>query len=72
LKIEIFVKTSKRESRLIKIGEGTYDVSLKAPREKGKANTELIKLLSKHFKGKVKIISGFTSKHKFVEIINPQ
>jgi len=35
----------------------------------GKANKELEKLLSKHFKLKATIIKGHTSKNKTVEII---
>jgi uncharacterized protein (TIGR00251 family) len=68
LKIEVFVKTNQAVNRIDEIGEGKYSVSIKASREKGKANRELLKLLSKHFKGKVKIISGFTRRQKIIEV----
>jgi len=43
-------------------------VFLKKPAKDNKANNELEKLLSKHFKTKVKIIKGHTSKTKTIEI----
>jgi len=45
-------------------------VFLKKPAKDNKANNELEKLLSKHFKTKVKIIKGHTSKNKTIEISN--
>ena len=44
-------------------------VFLKKPAKDNKANIELEKFLSKHFKAKAKIIRGHTSKNKTVEII---
>jgi len=44
-------------------------VFLKKQAEDGKANKELEKFLSKHFKKQVKIIKGHTSKNKTIEII---
>ncbi|MBU2638361.1 MAG: DUF167 domain-containing protein [Nanoarchaeota archaeon] len=44
-------------------------VSVKAAAEKGAANLEVVKLLSKHFKKPVRIISGFKSKKKLVQIM---
>ena len=43
-------------------------IFLKKPAENNKANQELEKLLTKHFKSKVKIIKGFTSKNKVIEV----
>ena len=45
-------------------------VFLKNPPKNNKANNELKRLLSKHFKAKVKIIKGHTSKNKTIEISN--
>ena len=45
-------------------------VYLKKPAKDNKANNELEKFLSKHFKTKVKIIKGHTSKNKTIEISN--
>ena len=41
-------------------------VYLKSRPVGGKANLELVKLLSKHFGRRVKIVSGFTSKKKLI------
>ena len=43
-------------------------VFLKKPAKDNKANEELVKFLKKHFAKEVKIISGFTSKRKLIEI----
>jgi uncharacterized protein (TIGR00251 family) len=43
-------------------------VKVRAPAEKGKANVAVMKLLSKHFGCRVKIIAGFTSRKKLVEL----
>jgi uncharacterized protein (TIGR00251 family) len=45
-------------------------VFLKKPAKDNKANIELEKFLSKHYKKKVKIVKGFTSKNKTIEIKN--
>ena len=46
-------------------------VGLKSKPEKGRANAELVKKLARHFKvpsSRVKIVSGFKSREKVVEI----
>ncbi|MBC7327187.1 DUF167 domain-containing protein [bacterium] len=43
-------------------------VKVKEKAEKGKANEAVIKLLSRYFKAKVRIIRGEKSRHKLVEI----
>jgi len=42
-------------------------VFLKKPTKDNKANNELEKFLSKHYKKQVKIIKGHTSKNKTIE-----
>ena len=50
--------------------DGTISkVFLKKPAKENKANIELEKFLSKHYKAKAKVIKGHTSKNKTVEII---
>lgn len=46
-----------------------YRINLKAQPEKGQANKELVKFLSKITKEQVRITSGLTSKTKHVETI---
>lgn len=43
-------------------------VFLKSQPKNNKANEELVKFLKKHFSKEVKIISGFTSKRKLIEV----
>ncbi len=43
-------------------------VFLKSQPKDNKANEELVKFLKKHFAKEVKIISGFTSKRKLIEV----
>jgi uncharacterized protein (TIGR00251 family) len=66
MKIQVKVKTNSLEQSIEKSGE-IYLVKLKSCAENGKANTELLKFLSKYFNSKAKIKSGFTSKHKIIE-----
>lgn len=49
--------------------KGAYIVYVEASPEKGKANMEVMKVLSKHFKKRVEIIRGFTSKNKIIKIL---
>lgn len=54
------------------MSDGTLKIKLKSPAEDGKANEELIQLLSKHLNVPVKkitIIRGKTSRHKLIEIL---
>lgn len=68
MRINVTVKTNARESRVEKIGDDEYVVMVKEPPRRGKANAALLKLLSRHFKGRVRIIGGVTSRNKIVEI----
>ena len=47
-------------------------ISIKSQPERGKANRELVKKLAAHFnidEGRVRIISGLTSRKKLVEVL---
>ena len=66
--IKVKVKTHSGEQAVENLSENMFSVKLKESPENGKANLELIKILSKYFKKKVKIKSGFTSRNKVVEI----
>lgn len=59
---------SSREEILFNLDGQIQKVFLKKPAKDGKANLELEKLLSKHFKSKARIIKGHTSKTKIIEI----
>jgi uncharacterized protein (TIGR00251 family) len=49
--------------------KNAYQIKIKESAENNKANIELINFLSKHIKKRVKIISGFKSKEKVIEIL---
>ena len=68
MKLIIKVKPSSRKQEIIKISDNEYKVYLKSPADKNKANTELLKLLKKHFKKQARIIKGMKSKNKIVEL----
>lgn len=70
MKLMVSVKTQSNRDSISKVSEGEYLVTLRAPARKGKANTALVKLLSKHFGRRVKIISGLTSNCKVLEVEN--
>jgi len=66
MKISVKVKTGCKKQDIIE--GGALKVNLKSQPENNKANLELVKVLSKYFKKKVKIVKGFTSKNKIVEV----
>lgn len=64
--IEIKVVPGAKEEGIV---EGNpLVVKVKEVTEKGKANEAVIKLLSRYFKAKVRIIRGKKSRHKLIEI----
>ncbi len=69
MKLNIKVKpNSGRQEIQTSIDGQIQKVFLKKQAKDGKANKELEKFLSKHLKSKVRIIKGFTSKNKVIEI----
>jgi uncharacterized protein (TIGR00251 family) len=61
--ITVFVKPNSPEFKIELDGNEIIVYSTEEP-EKGKVNKEIIKELSRFFKSKVEMISGFTSKQK--------
>jgi len=56
----------------IEVDKDTITVGIKSKPERGRANKELIDKLARHFgipRTNVKIVAGFTSRKKIVEII---
>ena len=58
--IKVRVKTKSQERKIV-LEDNIYKVYVKSFPEKGKANQELIKILSKGFKKKATIIKGLKS-----------
>ena len=71
MKILVKAKPNAFEEKVEKIDENNFVVSVKEPPVKGLANRAIIKALS-DFLGvhptRIKIVSGFTSKQKTIEI----
>ncbi len=70
-KFKVIVKPNSKENKIIGFNKdsNTYRIQIKAKPEDNKANIELIKFLSKSLKKKVRMVSGFKSREKIVEII---
>ncbi len=69
--IRVEIKPSSKETRIISYSrEGDFfRISVKSPPAKGKANQELVRLVSKILGKRVMIRSGHTSKKKVLEVI---
>jgi hypothetical protein len=68
VRISIIVHPNSREEKVEEQEDGSYVVRVKAPAEGGRANVAVVKLLSKYFNAEARIVSGFTSRHKVVEV----
>ena len=68
MKIRVKVKPNSKKSGIEKIGDRLYFVKLTSLPINNKANIELVESLKKYFKKNIKIISGFNSRIKTIEI----
>ncbi|HEY7733520.1 MAG TPA: DUF167 domain-containing protein [Nitrososphaera sp.] len=69
VRYSVSVRFSSEEKLTVSGSEIT--ISLKSAPERGRANAELMKRLSKHFnvdRGRIRIVSGFSSRKKVVEV----
>jgi uncharacterized protein (TIGR00251 family) len=68
--ISVHVKPGSRESRIIGFDkDNVLRVEVRAQAQDGKANLEMVKMLSKRFERKIRIKSGMGSKNKLIEIL---
>ena len=75
MKIFVKVKPAAKEEKVEKIDDANFYVQVKEPPIEGRANMAVIKALADYFgvaQSDVRIISGFTSRLKTIEIIKPQ
>ena len=73
MNLTIKVITNAKQTEVVEEKNNHLKIKLKATPVKGKANAELIKLLSKKYKiskSKIEIIKGLTSKEKLIRINN--
>jgi uncharacterized protein (TIGR00251 family) len=71
MKIQVKVKPNSKTAEVSQEGD-SFIVTAKEPPKEGKANQAVIKLLAEHFgvpRSRVRILSGFRSKNKVVEIV---
>ena len=71
MKIEVKVKPNSKTEELGREGD-SFILKVKEPAREGRANQAVVKLLAEHFsvpKSQVRIISGFKSRNKVVEVI---
>ncbi len=72
--MKIFVKAKPRayEDLVERVRENNFNVSVTVPPVKGLANQAIIKAIAEYFKiapSRVRIVAGFTSREKVLEII---
>jgi len=70
LKIKVKVKPDSRTEEINQEGD-SFVVKVKEPPKEGRANQAVIKLLAQHFdipQSQVRILSGFKSKNKVIEV----
>ena len=71
MKIRVNVKPNSRTEELTYEGND-FTIKVKEPPKEGKANQAVIRLLARHFgvpQNQVRIVSGFKSKNKVVEVV---
>ncbi|MGB6296862.1 MAG: DUF167 domain-containing protein [Rivularia sp. (in: cyanobacteria)] len=71
MQITVKVKPNSKEQKIIEENDGSLTIRLKSPPVDGKANEELIKVLSKKYsvpKSYIRIKSGASSRQKLIEI----
>ena len=70
MKIQVKVKPNSRTEDVSREGD-SFIVRVKEPPREGKANQAVIRLLAEHLgvpRSRVKILSGFRSKNKVIEV----
>ncbi|NPA51288.1 MAG: DUF167 domain-containing protein [Aquificae bacterium] len=69
--VDVKVKPNSKKEQILKIDENSFEIRVKEPPEKGRANQKVIELLAKFYKipkSKIKIKKGKTSSRKIIEI----
>ena len=71
MKIFVKVKAGAKREMVKKIDKVHFEVWVKEPPKRGRANKELLKVMAKYFgvlKSQIKIVSGQKSREKVLEI----
>jgi len=67
MRLKISIKPNASKTEILSQDGDKLKIAVAAPPDKNKANIELVKFLSKRF-GSARIVSGFTSRVKVIEI----
>lgn len=68
MKIRVEAKPSSGETRVEQTERGPITVWLTEPADKGKANMQLLKLLSRLLGAPVRLVGGATGRKKLIEV----
>lgn len=69
MRVSIKLHPNSSQEKIIEVEKDkVYEVWIKEKPIDGKANLELIKFLKKYFKKNIKMIKGFNSREKIIEI----
>lgn len=71
MKISVTAKPASKKAYIKNVGKNEYIISIKEPPVKGLANLSIIAALSDYFKvptKDIKIVSGYRSRNKIIEI----
>lgn len=68
VKKRIKVHSNSSQEKIEKISEDSLEIWIKEKAIDGKANKYLERFLKKYFDNEVRIVSGFTSRNKVIEI----
>jgi len=69
MKIKVKIHPNSSKEQIVQIKPNEFEVWVKETPLEGKANTALEKILKKHFNKQCKIVFGFKSRKKVVEVI---
>ena len=70
-RIWVIVKPQAKKQQLTRLPDGSYQASVHAPAQDGKANQALIELLAREFsvaKSRIAIVRGAASRKKLIEL----
>lgn len=67
--VKVRVKAEAKKQLIMEVAAHSYAVHVKASKERGEANKEMLEILKEHFgTNHIKIIKGHTTPHKIVDI----
>jgi uncharacterized protein len=72
VRIKVRVTSNAREVRVVKVGDGAFEVRVDEKATEGRANKRLLEVLSEHFKvpkSRIFIVSGARSRDKVLEVL---